>query len=249
MTDNNVVPMKEAMVLSPPQLLEKALASNANVEVIERLLALQERWQATQDRKEFNIAIAAFKANVPEILKTVEVSFGSGRTSYKHEDLAKVLEVVDPALAAHGLWVRFKCQSDPKLVTVTCVVGHASGYSESDNTLSAAPDTSGSKNAVQAIGSVVTYLQRYTLKSALGLAASKDTDGRDPSNGKGSDFSQMISNEQADQINKILLANKQINVETFLNLAGAPSVSDILAVKFDAALRWLQNRSKKATKK
>lgn len=37
--------------------------------------------------------------------------------------------------------------------------------------MSAEPDGSGSKNAVQAIGSTNTYLQRYTLFSVLGLAS------------------------------------------------------------------------------
>jgi hypothetical protein len=41
---------------------------------------------------------------------------------------------------------------------------------------------SGSKNAIQAIGSAVTYLQRYTLLSATGLAAKNgDNDGADAS--------------------------------------------------------------------
>ena len=33
------------------------------------------------------------------------------------------------------------------------------------------------RTAIQALGSTQTYLQRYTLKAALGLSASKDDDG------------------------------------------------------------------------
>jgi hypothetical protein len=167
MTDNNVVTMMQ----SPPKLLEQAIASGASIEVIERLLAMQERWEATQARKAFNTAIAAFKSNPPAILKTVEVGYdgrGGSRTSYKHEDLAELLAVVDPALAAHGLWVRFKIDSTDK-VTVICIIGHVDGYSEEASKLSAAPDTSGSKNSIQAIGSTVSYLQRYTLKTMMVL--------------------------------------------------------------------------------
>ena len=44
------------------------------------------------------------------------------------------------------------------------------------------PDTSGSKNSIQAISSAVTYLQRYTLLAATGLSTSElgnlDNDGR-----------------------------------------------------------------------
>jgi hypothetical protein len=235
MTDNNVVKMMQ----SPPQLLEQAIATGAGIEVIERLLGMQERWEATQAKKAFNTAIAAFKANPPEILKTVSV--GYGKTSYKHEDLAELLAAVDPALAAHGLWVRFKVDSANNVVTVICVIGHADGYSEEASKLSAAPDTSGSKNPIQSIGSAVTYLERYTLRAALGLAAAKDDDGLS-ANGKGSG---LITEEQADQINKILLHHKHIVVEKFLDLAGAPSVSDIMAVKFDAAMGYLRRQIEK----
>jgi hypothetical protein len=52
------------------------------------------------------------------------------------------------------------------------------GHSE-ETTLRAIPDTSGSKNSIQAIGSTVTYLQRYTLLAAVGMAAAgMDNDGR-----------------------------------------------------------------------
>jgi hypothetical protein len=45
--------------------------------------------------------------------------------------------------------------------------------------MSAPDDQSGGKNAIQARGSTVTYLQRYTLLSAFGLvAADEDDDGR-----------------------------------------------------------------------
>ena len=52
------------------------------------------------------------------------------------------------------------------------------GHSE-ETTLKAPPDTSGSKNSIQAIGSTVTYLERYTLLAATGMAAAgMDNDGR-----------------------------------------------------------------------
>jgi hypothetical protein len=45
----------------------------------------------------------------------------------------------------------------------------------------AAPDTSGSKNAIQAIGSTVQYLMRYTFIGAFGITtADADMDGRLP---------------------------------------------------------------------
>jgi hypothetical protein len=162
---------------SPAQLIEKAIMSGAGIDVIDRLLAEVERVSKTLAIRAFNTAIAEFKKNPPEILKNVEVSYGSGRAAYKHEDLAEVMAVVDPALAQHGLWARWKVDSNDKMVTVICLVGHADGYSEEASRLSAPLDAFGSKNHIQAIGSAVSYLQSYTLKLALGLAAAKDDDG------------------------------------------------------------------------
>ena len=79
-------------------------------------------------------------------------------------------------MAAHGLSYRFRTIQDGA-IKVTCILSHKSGHSE-ENTLSGPADASGSKNAIQAIGSTLTYLQRYTLTQALGLAASDDDDGR-----------------------------------------------------------------------
>jgi hypothetical protein len=62
-------------------------------------------------------------------------------------------------------------------VTVSCIISHRAGHSE-ENSLSARHDTSGNKNPIQALGSAVTYLQRYTLKAAVGVAAAADDDGQ-----------------------------------------------------------------------
>jgi hypothetical protein len=59
-------------------------------------------------------------------------------------------------------------------------VSHRDGYSE-ETELSGGNDNSGNKNDIQAVGSTITFLQRYTLKAALGLAATVDDDGRNSS--------------------------------------------------------------------
>src|SRR5437660_174203 len=65
-------------------------------------------------------------------------------------------------------------------IRVTCILTHVQGHSEQVS-MSAQPDTSGSKNSIQAIGSTASYLQRYTLFAATGLAPKDaDTDGAEP---------------------------------------------------------------------
>ena len=168
--------LKPAM--TPMQLLDQAVSKGAQVETLERLLALQERWEKNQAKKAFDSAMADAKSELPTIFKNREVDFTSqkGRTNYRYEDLAGIAEKVEPILAKNGLSFRYRTQNNATAVTVTCVVSHRDGHSE-ENSLSAGLDISGNKNSIQAIGSTVTYLQRYTLKAALGLSASNDDDG------------------------------------------------------------------------
>lgn len=160
-------------------VLQQAIQSGASVEVLERLLALQERWDANEARKAFEAAMAAARLDLPTIVKSSTVDFTTprGRTNYRYEDLATITEAVTPVLAQHGLTFRWQTESHDGSVKVACVVSHAGGHAER-TTLSCGLDHSGNKNDIQAIGSAVTYLQRYTLKAALGIAAGVDDDAQ-----------------------------------------------------------------------
>ena len=60
---------------------------------------------------------------------------------------------------------------------MTCILTHDMGHSE-ETSLEGSADNSGSKNSIQAIGSSVTYLERYSLLAATGLAVKNaDNDG------------------------------------------------------------------------
>ncbi len=77
-------------------------------------------------------------------------------------------------LAAHGFSHRWDTKQADGRIEVSCILTHNLGHSES-TTLEASPDSSGKKNAIQQVASTVTYLQRYTLLAACGLAT-KDMD-------------------------------------------------------------------------
>lgn len=169
-----------AAPVTPMELIARALDRGDDLSVIEKLMDLQERHETRTARKAFDEAMAGAKAEIPVITKTREVDFTTtkGRTNYRYEDLATIAEVVTPILAKHGLSYRFRTSSTPnEPVTVTCIISHRLGHSE-ENTLCAGRDDSGNKNSIQAIGSTLTYLQRMTLKAALGLAAAADDDGK-----------------------------------------------------------------------
>jgi len=162
-------------------LMQGAIAKGASVEVMRQLLDLHERSQAFQARKAFDAAMASAKAEIPVIVKSNMVDFTTkfGRTHYAYEDIGSIADVIDPILSKHGLYYRWStAPTDNAAVTlVTCIVSHRDGHSI-QNSLPATRDETGNKNINQAVGSAVTYMQRYTLKAALGLAAAKDDDAR-----------------------------------------------------------------------
>lgn len=151
-----------------------------------QLLEVKERWEATEARKAFTVAMAAFKADPPKIVKNKHVRFqtSKGVTEYDHATHSEVTEKVAAGLGAHGLSHRWNVEQSEGRIRVTCIITHSLGHSEQVQ-MTAGADDSGSKNAIQAISSTVTYLQRYTLLAATGLtSAEMDADDDD---GAGSD--------------------------------------------------------------
>ena len=232
-----------ANAITPMDMLDRAVATGAPIETLEKLLSLQERWEANQARKAFDDAMAAAKAEIPVIFKSRVVDFTSakGRTHYRYEDLAEIAKTVNPILGKHGLSYRFRTSSavnEP--VSVTCVVSHRLGYFE-ENTLTGPRDDSGNKNSLQQVGSTLTYLQRMTLKAALGLAASDDDDGK---NSAGDDDGP-ISEEQAATIRK-LCEDTGTDIPKFCDLMKVESIPALPASQFDRVIKSLEAKKRRS---
>ncbi len=162
---------------NPMAMLAAAVAKGVDTEQLKSLMDLQERWEKNEARKAFVAAITAFKSNPPQIVKDKLVEFhtSKGTTRYKHALSGAASEQIGAALATHGISHRWEVeQLDGGKIRVTCILTHALGHSEKAS-LSASPDDSGGKNSIQAVGSTVSYLQRYTLFAATGLVP-KDAD-------------------------------------------------------------------------
>jgi hypothetical protein len=188
----------------------------------------------------FNLAMANAKGEIGPVIKNRQVDYesgGKGRTRYAYEDFAAVANAVDPAFAKFGLAYRFRVSQDANMVKVTCIISHADGHSE-ENPMQSPPDTSGSKNAVQALGSVVTYLQRYSLKAALGLAATLDDDGRGgPDNTRSMDSDPVIDAEQLAYLQELLTTHNR-TVEKVEQWAGC-KLPEMRRRKFDQIVALL----------
>jgi hypothetical protein len=220
------------------QMLRIAVERDADIALVEKLMALQERWEANEARKAFVAALSAFKADPPTIFKNKHVASrraGEG-TDYHHATLDQVAGAIGVALSAHGLSHRWEAeQGDGRVIRVTCVLQHVLGHCERV-TLQAGPDQSGNKNHIQAVGSTVTYLERYTLLASTGLAA-KDQDDDAEAGCAGA----MISAQETQRLADMLRETRS-DERRFLAYFSIASLRELPLARFAEALMLLEQR-------
>lgn len=172
-----VAAVRQVAGSTPGDLLVYAMQSGASMADLKSLMDLKERYEANEARKAYVDAMAKFKLNPPTILKDKEVAFSG--TRYSHATLGAVTQAVAAGLAQHGFSHRWDATQEGGQITVSCIITHRLGHSENIS-MTAKPDDSGKKNAIQQVASTISYLQRYTLMAATGVAAmdESDDDGR-----------------------------------------------------------------------
>jgi len=221
-----------AEVATPATLLQMAVSQGADIDKLEKLMELQQRWEDNEARKAFTISMTDFRSACPSITKDKE-----GHQS-KYASLAHTLSLIKKSLSEHGLSHNWKTnQSENGLISVTCCVTHKLGYQEC-TTMSASAETSGSKNPIQAIGSTITYLERYTLFAILGLASTDQDD-----DGAGS--IEFVTDEQAANLQS-LLEEVGADKAKFLKFFKSQSFDNIPANKFKQAIQMLESKRVKS---
>jgi hypothetical protein len=247
-----------AQIMTPMQMVYHAVTNGSPVEVVEKLMGLQERWQANQARMAFDNAMADAKAEIPVIVKRSNVKYDvknkdangnvgannarADKVDFDYETLGDIATVINPILSKSGLSYRYRSKQESGLISVTCIITHRDGHCE-ETTLAAGADTSGKKNSIQSIGSTVSYLQRYTLKLALGLAAAKDDDGK-----AAADPDERISEKQ---LTELMELSEKLGVDKikFCKWAEIEAFSEIRSADFHKAKNAILARGKQAAKK
>ena len=118
---------------------------------------------------EFATAWAKALAEMPDL--RADETVNTGKFTYKYADLRQTLEMVRPILWRHGLAVHQEVVSEAGAYGVTTVITHKDGEQLIVGELLIPTGSN-----AQQVGSTLTYARRYSLTSALGLAA-EDDDG------------------------------------------------------------------------
>lgn len=177
-TDTALVATVAALPVAatPADMIRSALEAGRDVDELRELYELQRQWEADQARKAFNIAVAAFKANPPDIIRDMlNKQYGTTYAS-----IAAVVNKTNAALAPHGLNARWDViQQDKDGMKLACILSHAQGHSERVE-LWGPMDSSGTKNPLQSVKSTMTYLKIATFEAVTGVASrvgNADDDG------------------------------------------------------------------------
>jgi len=193
---------------TPMQLMQAMIERGTDPDQLEKMLALQERWEANQARKSFAAAMAQFQAACPTILKSKKAD------RYNYAPLDEILRTIRPHLDAAGLSISFNTSTKDGVITAYCTVTHRDGHSVTSE-FSAPVDPAMKVNDTQKAGSANSYAKRYSLCNALNLVGSEfDDDGYsaakpvDPDNEPASDeqIARIQEYRDADQIPEVTLA-------------------------------------------
>lgn len=156
------------------QIIERAARDpSVDIDKMQRLMEMQEKMQGNRARTAYAAAFAEMQPELPEIPE-----HGQGHGAITYALWEDINDLIKPVLAAHGFGISFRTGRDGTSVTVTAVLSHREGHSE-QTTMVLPLDTSGSKNAVQAVGSSTSYGKRYTASALLNLTTrGEDDDGK-----------------------------------------------------------------------
>ncbi|MDB6101207.1 MAG: hypothetical protein JWO52_1206 [Gammaproteobacteria bacterium] len=225
-----VAPAATAML----QVIERAARDpNIDIDKMERLLAMQERIVARQAQAAYADALARLQPTLPIIGERGSIKNNSGAVQSKYALWEDIVGIITPLLAAQGFSLSFRTANKDSKIQVTGVLAHREGHSE-QTTLDLPADTSGSKNAVQAVASSVSYGKRYTAGALLNLRTGElDDDGRTAGQ------KPTLSDEQIANITA-LMTEVGADKARFLKYAKVDALDQILACNYETVVKMLE---------
>jgi hypothetical protein len=169
-----------ALVANPFERMAMAMVTGGgNLDNLERLLDLQQKWDHEQARKAYDADMAACQAVMPRAHKDRY----NEQTKSWYATLESVVKSAQPVYAAHGFSLSFNTAESkfPNHVLIKCKCSHRAGHSENFEYEQPLDDAgiAGTKNKTptHAKGSAVSYGRRYITMMVFNIATTDDDDG------------------------------------------------------------------------
>lgn len=160
-------------------MIERAAMNPAvDIDKMERLFEMRERAIAREAKVAYFEAMARLQVALPAIAERGGIKNNTGKVQSTYARWEDINTAIKPVLTEHGFALSFRTGQEDGQIVVTGILSHSAGHSE-ETTMRLPIDGSGSKNAVQAIGSSTSYGKRYTAQALLNLVSyGEDDDGR-----------------------------------------------------------------------
>jgi hypothetical protein len=206
-----------------------------DIEKMERLLVMHERMQARDAEAEFNAAMAAMQSDIPSIAERGAIVV-NGQKRSDYATFEDINDVIKPIMQTHGFAITFKVENVSAGLSVTGILMHRAGHRES-TTMLLPLDTSGSKNAVQAVGSSTSYGKRYVMSALLNITTRGEDD-----DGHAAVPTANVTAAQASAISALLARCTEKTRDWFVGEYGTPECvpkarHDILTAQLNKAIK------------
>ncbi len=184
----------EQMIFAPQRLLEIALTNNAGIEQLEKLMDLQERWEAKQAKIAFTEALSKFQKECPIIRKRKDGSkTRSGAVAFKYSPIDHILieknkngETVQELITKNGFSYIVKTPLfTTESVTAAVEIRHIAGHSETSSVTLPLVTKTEIMSAPQVVAGTITLAKRYAFCNGFGIISGEpDLDGMKVPNGE-----------------------------------------------------------------
>lgn len=252
MTDSPThLPARRDAALTPaeagdmPDLVRYAIGNQVPVEVLERIVALQERIMERDARAAFFEAMTRFRAECPQPKKTRQnIQFTVTRNGVKRPSMYSPLEEIDrvarPVAAKHGLTWTWDTLVDGDLIHYDCRLMHVMGHTQVSR-VSLPHESKSGASPQQKFGSTQQYGMRYSLLAALGLTtADEDLDGAQ------AESCETITEEQLADL-EALIEEVKADRARFLKFLGVENLSSLPVARLQGAIQALEAKRKGAS--
>jgi hypothetical protein len=224
-----------------------AVDPNIDPDRVERFMGMYERAQAAQAKRAYIAALSVMQPELPVIARKGNIVIaekGNPKNIIQTTPYAlweDINEGIRPCLQRHGFALSFRTGTNAEgKIIVTGMLSHREGHAE-ETTVTLMHDSSGSKNAVQAVGSSLSYGKRYAAGLLLNITSrGEDDDGHEA--GK-PEAPPTITAEQVDHLRDLIQAEGR-NEKRFLTFAKLQRLEDIRADAYDLAVSTIKNGGK-----
>lgn len=233
---------QESGALQPTSVYEvfAQMARDPNVDVakLQGLMELQIKAEERHAEKLFNEAYARLLQRMPRIAKKGKIPLikdGVNKGSIpfiKNEDMDTVLR---PMYTAEGFTLSFLSEPCPSGIIRVASLRHAAGHSITSR-MQLPPDKGPGRNDLQALGSSLSYADRYLTRGLFNIIAlGEDDDG----NQLGT-----ITQAQAELLDRFCLT-AGADLDKLLAVYGCKALSDLPAINYQGVLTQLSAKLRK----